>query len=74
MEPDNHTCVSIAATQEESIMYTAHNTAMNTAMNPISARRPVPLTNTTLYFQGRPNVVFLDRFAGRVPRHVQPQR
>lgn len=25
-------------------------------------RRPVALPNTTLYFQGRPNVVFLDRF------------
>jgi hypothetical protein len=52
-------------------MYTATNTATNTAVHPMSARRPVPLTNTTLYFQGRPNVEFLDRFAGRVPRHVQ---
>jgi hypothetical protein len=59
-------------------MNTAHDTAahraVNTAINPIWARRPVPLTNTTLYFQGRPNVVFLDRFAGRVPRHVRIAR
>ncbi len=32
-------------------------------------RKPVAMNNTTLYFQGRPNVVFLDRFAARSVRH-----
>jgi hypothetical protein len=74
MDTDKHACVSIAAIQEETIVNTAHNPAVKTAMNVTSARRPVPLTNITLYFQGRPNVVFLDRFAGRVPRHVRIAR
>lgn len=33
-------------------------------------RKPIALNNTTLYFQGRPNVVFLDRYAGRSGRHT----
>lgn len=34
-------------------------------------RKPIALNNTTLYFQGRPNVAFLDRFAGRSGRHTK---
>jgi hypothetical protein len=63
MDIDMHTCASTAAIERKS--------TMNTATNLRSVRRPVALTNTTHYFQGRPNVVFLDRFAGRASRHTR---